>query len=137
MKKLANIFPTRSPNASKSRWNTILRKEWKMSEDKELIDKVNGVHFETRSDMRAWMKSASISIGNRSATECSNHWCEYCTLHIHLSFGYSVRILTHKVLSLSITSVIVNILRPCSKEREWKIEEDKKLLELYSHYGNE
>ena len=133
--KLAKIFPERSKAAIKSRWYTLSTERWSIHEEKQLIDKVNGVHFETKTDMRTWMKSASISITNRSMNQCINHWCEY------VSLIYILASLTKHESNIDTQNcfysllVIVKHLRQ-GKLHRWETEEDKKLLVLHSEFGN-
>ena len=55
----------------------VSKKQWTVDDDKQLIDIVNGTHFETRADMKVWWEAASISIANKSTDQCIDHWCKY------------------------------------------------------------
>jgi len=73
-KLFAGNFPTRSIDGIRNRWYAISKKLWVVGEDKQLIDIVNGAHFETTADMKIWWEAASVSIESKTTNQCIDHW---------------------------------------------------------------
>ena len=63
---MAVAFPMRSTDAIRKRWSVISKKMWTVNEDKQLIDTVNGVNFETKADMKIWLEAISSPIVNKT-----------------------------------------------------------------------
>ena len=81
---MAATFPTRSIDGIRNKWYEISKKLWVVGEDKQLIDIVNGAHFETMADMKIWWEAASVSIENKTTNQCIDHWCKY--YHTYYAF---------------------------------------------------
>jgi len=71
---LAAAFPARSNGSIRKKWYDVSKQLWTVDDDKILVDIVNGTHFKTSADMKVWWEAACVSIANKSANQCVDHW---------------------------------------------------------------
>ena len=83
---MAKAFPSRSSAAVRKRWHRIAKESWSIREDEELINIVNGTHFETKAEMKDWWEAAFLMIPNKSVDMCVDHWCRYLNITHTYSF---------------------------------------------------